>query len=157
LIAAASTSNGDPQKRDGFLSRLTSRATGAVVDINELLDRVDVNDLMERVDINELLSRVDVYELMDRPQRAHQNPGLPVLILGPRPRVPGHLLGAGIGIVLGWSVVRALADERLGAFRIPFGQVLLALVLAAVAGVLAAIWPARKASRMNILDATTSE
>jgi putative ABC transport system permease protein len=69
----------------------------------------------------------------------------------------GALLGTGIGIVLGWSVVRALADEGLGAFRIPFGQVLLALVLAAVAGVLAAIWPARKASRMNILDAITSE
>ena len=87
LIAAASTSNGDPQKRDGFLSRLASQATGAVVDIvdpekiveqidvnalmervdiNELLSRVDVNELMERVDVNELLSRVDVDELMDR-------------------------------------------------------------------------------------------
>lgn len=87
LIAAASTSNGDPQKRDGFLSRLASQATGAVVDIvdpekiveqidvnalmervdiNELLDRVDVNELMERVDVNELLSRVDVDELVDR-------------------------------------------------------------------------------------------
>jgi uncharacterized RDD family membrane protein YckC len=87
LIAAAATSNGDPQKRDGFLSRLASQATGAVVDIvdpekiveqidvnalmervdiNELLDRVDVNELMERVDVDELLSRVDVDELMDR-------------------------------------------------------------------------------------------
>ena len=87
LIAAASTSNGDPRKRDGLLSRLASQATGAVVDIvdpekiveqidvnalmervdiNELLDRVDVNELMERVDVNELLSRVDVDELMDR-------------------------------------------------------------------------------------------
>ncbi len=69
----------------------------------------------------------------------------------------GALLGAGIGIVLGWAVVRALADEGLGAFRIPVGQVLLALVLAAVAGVIAAIWPARKAARMNILDAITTE
>jgi len=87
LIAAAATPNGDPQKRDGLLSRLASQATGAVVDIvdpekiveqidvnalmervdiNELLDRVDVNELMERVDVNELLSRVDVDELMDR-------------------------------------------------------------------------------------------
>ena len=87
LIAAASTPNGDPQKRDGFLSRLASQATGAVVDIvdpekiveqidvnalmdrvdvNDLLDRVDVNDLMDRVDVNELLRRVDVNELMDR-------------------------------------------------------------------------------------------
>ena len=87
LIAAAAASNGDPSKRDGFLSRLASQATGAVVDIvdpekiveqidvnalmervdvNELLSRVDVNELMERVDVNELLSRVDVNELMDR-------------------------------------------------------------------------------------------
>ena len=87
MIAAASTPYGDPQKRDGFLSRLASQATGAVVDIvdpekiveqldvnalmdrvdvNDLLDRVDVNDLMDRVDVNELLGRVDVNELMDR-------------------------------------------------------------------------------------------
>jgi len=69
----------------------------------------------------------------------------------------GALLGVGIGIVLGWAVVQALADEGLGAFSIPVGQVVLALVLAAVAGVVAAIWPARKASRMNILDAVSSE
>ena len=87
LLAAAAASNGDPSKRDGFLSRLASQATGAVVDIvdpekiveqfdvnalmervdvNELLSRVEVNELMERVDVNELLSRVDVNELMDR-------------------------------------------------------------------------------------------
>ncbi|NHZ70269.1 MAG: FtsX-like permease family protein, partial [Proteobacteria bacterium] len=69
----------------------------------------------------------------------------------------GAILGVLIGIILGWSVVRALADEGFGAFAIPYGQVLLALVLAAVAGVLAAIWPARKASRMNVLDAIRTE
>jgi putative ABC transport system permease protein len=69
----------------------------------------------------------------------------------------GALLGVGIGIVLGWAVVRALADEGLGAFSIPVFQVVLALVLAGMSGVLAAIWPARKASRMNILDAITTE
>ncbi len=69
----------------------------------------------------------------------------------------GALLGTGIGIVLGWAVVRALADEGLGAFSIPVSQVILALVLAAISGVVAAIWPARKASRMNVLDAITTE
>jgi len=69
----------------------------------------------------------------------------------------GALLGVGIGIVLGWAVVKALADEGLGAFSIPVGQVILALILAAGAGVLAAIWPARKAARMNILDAISTE
>ena len=69
----------------------------------------------------------------------------------------GALLGVGIGIILGWAVVRALADEGLGAFSIPVSQVIMALVLAAISGVVAAIWPARKASRMNVLDAITSE
>jgi putative ABC transport system permease protein len=69
----------------------------------------------------------------------------------------GALLGVGIGIVLGWAVVKALADEGLGAFSIPVSQVILALILAAVAGVFAAIWPARKAARMNILDAISFE
>ena len=67
LIAAAAPSNGDPQKRDGFLSRLASQATGAVVDIvdpEKIVEQIDVNALMERVDINELLSRVDVDDLM---------------------------------------------------------------------------------------------
>ncbi|MEN8042067.1 MAG: FtsX-like permease family protein, partial [Actinomycetota bacterium] len=67
----------------------------------------------------------------------------------------GALMGAAVGIVLGWATVQALADQGLGSFRIPFDQVLLALVLAAVAGVLAAIWPARKAARMNVLEAIT--
>lgn len=69
----------------------------------------------------------------------------------------GALLGVSIGIVLGWAVVQALADEGLGAFSIPVGQVIMALVLAGVAGVVAAIWPARKASKMNILDAISTE
>lgn len=69
----------------------------------------------------------------------------------------GATLGVGIGIILGWAVVKALEDEGFGAFSIPTGQIILALVLAGLAGVLAAIWPARKAARMNILDAISSE
>lgn len=69
----------------------------------------------------------------------------------------GAILGVSIGIVLGWAVVKALADEGLGAFSIPVGQVIAALLLAGLAGVVAAIWPAHKASRMNILDAISRE
>lgn len=69
----------------------------------------------------------------------------------------GAILGVVIGIALGWAVVQALADEGFGAFSIPVGQVVLALVLAGFAGVIAAIWPARKAARMNVLDAISHE
>ena len=71
VIAAAATRNGDhdDSKREGLLSRVASRATGAVVDIvdpEKIIEQIDVNALMERVDVNDLLDRVDVNELMDR-------------------------------------------------------------------------------------------
>ena len=77
LVLAQSADDGDEESA-GILSRLTSRATGVVVDavepdaviekvdINALLDRVDVNALLDRVDVNRLLDRVDVNALMDR-------------------------------------------------------------------------------------------
>lgn len=69
----------------------------------------------------------------------------------------GAVLGVIVGVVLGWAVVRALADEGFGTLSIPVLQIVLALILAGLAGMLAAYPPARKASRMNILDAISSE
>ena len=78
LLLLAQTADGDDENTAGILSRLTSRATGVVVDavepdaviekvdVNALLDRVDVNHLLDRVDVNRLLDRVDVNALMDR-------------------------------------------------------------------------------------------
>ena len=69
LVAAAAARDDDDSKRDGFLSRISSGVTGAVVDIvdpEKIVEQIDVNALMERVDINELLERVDVDELMGR-------------------------------------------------------------------------------------------
>ncbi|HSJ70350.1 MAG TPA: FtsX-like permease family protein, partial [Acidimicrobiia bacterium] len=69
----------------------------------------------------------------------------------------GAILGMIAGIGLGWAVVTALADEGLETFSIPFGQLIVYIVIAAVAGVIAAIYPARKAARMNILEAIAYE
>ena len=69
----------------------------------------------------------------------------------------GALLGVILGIFLGWAVTRALADEGLGAFSIPFTQVAAAFVLAGFGGVIAAIWPAHKAARLNVLEAISYE
>lgn len=69
----------------------------------------------------------------------------------------GALLGVILGIFLGWAVTRALVDEGLGAFSIPYTQVIAAFVLAGFGGVIAAIWPARKAARLNILEAISYE
>lgn len=69
----------------------------------------------------------------------------------------GTILGIAMGIFFGWAVVRALRDEGFGAFAIPVGQIVGSLILAGGAGVLAAIWPARRAAKLNVLDAIKYE
>lgn len=69
----------------------------------------------------------------------------------------GALLGMVLGILLGWAVVQALSDEGLGSFTVPFGDLIFYVVLAAIAGIIAAIYPARKAARLNILEAISYE
>lgn len=65
----------------------------------------------------------------------------------------GALLGVAMGTGLGSAIVRSLEDDGLGSFAIPFGQLGIWVALAALAGVIAAIGPARKASRLDILRA----
>jgi uncharacterized RDD family membrane protein YckC len=68
LVLAAASSSTDDEPRGGVLSRVASRATGAVVDIidpNELIGRIDLNAILERVDIEAFLERVDLNELLD--------------------------------------------------------------------------------------------
>jgi len=69
----------------------------------------------------------------------------------------GAVMGVGVGLFLGWAVVRALADEGLGSFAIPVGQISVLVLLAALAGLLAAIYPSWKASRLNVLEAIAYE
>lgn len=69
----------------------------------------------------------------------------------------GAIMGVGVGLFLGWAVVRALADQGLGSFAIPVSQIVVLVLLAAVAGVIAAIYPSWKASRMNVLAAISYE
>jgi len=69
----------------------------------------------------------------------------------------GAILGIGVGVVLGWATVASLADQGLGAFTLPGGQLAAWIIVAALAGVIAAVGPARKAGRMRILDAIAYE
>ena len=68
----------------------------------------------------------------------------------------GAVLGIALGILFGWAVVRALSDQGL-LFVLPTGQLIGALFAAGVAGVVAAILPAWRASRLNVLDAISYE
>ena len=65
----------------------------------------------------------------------------------------GAILGVVMGTFFAWAVLRALASEGITGFVVPFGQIALYFFLAVIAGILAAAWPARKASRMDILKA----
>jgi putative ABC transport system permease protein len=65
----------------------------------------------------------------------------------------GSLLGLVIGIFFGWALVRALAAEGLGTFTLPVTQLAVIVVLAALAGLVAAIVPARRAARLDVLRA----
>lgn len=69
----------------------------------------------------------------------------------------GTLLGLGIGLFFGWAIVEALKDEGLNAFVVPVGQLVVIVVIAGLAGVAAAILPARRASKLNILDAIAED
>ncbi len=68
----------------------------------------------------------------------------------------GAILGTILGVIFAVLVSRPLADEG---FKLsyPVGTLLLLLVLAALAGVVAAIGPARRASRLDVLRALAYE
>lgn len=69
----------------------------------------------------------------------------------------GTLLGLVIGLFFGWAIVEALKDEGLTAFVVPIGQLTVIVVIAALAGVVAAILPARRAARLDILGAIAED
>lgn len=68
----------------------------------------------------------------------------------------GGVLGLVVGSVFGVALQRALSGQGVTELSFPFGRMLLYLVFAALAGVLAAMLPARRGSRLNILDAVAT-
>jgi putative ABC transport system permease protein len=74
----------------------------------------------------------------------------------------GALGGVGVGVFLGWALVKAAANSgggpgSLGVFAIPGPQLVVVLLLGAVVGVLAALRPARRAARLNVLEAIAAQ
>lgn len=65
----------------------------------------------------------------------------------------GTGLGLVIGIAFGASMVRALADEGFGGVVIPSTSLAVIAVLAATCGIVAAVLPARRAAKLDILRA----
>jgi putative ABC transport system permease protein len=65
----------------------------------------------------------------------------------------GAVLGVGLGIAFGSLFTRTLRDQGLDTLSVPWGQAVLFLGLAALVGVLAALWPGFRAARTPALTA----
>lgn len=76
----------------------------------------------------------------------------------------GALMGVGLGIFFGWVLIRALSDIGLSIFVIPWlpasasvsgvlGSLVFWLIATGVLGVLFAVFPARRAARLNVIEA----
>jgi putative ABC transport system permease protein len=59
----------------------------------------------------------------------------------------GTIIGLGIGLVFGWALATALKDQGITTFAVPWSQLIIIVLIAALAGVGAALYPARRAAR----------
>ncbi|MET8326392.1 FtsX-like permease family protein [Streptomyces sp. NPDC005181] len=70
----------------------------------------------------------------------------------------GAVVGVALGTFLGWAIGRTLASAIPDyALVIPWDRIAVFLVLAALVGVLASLWPARSAAKLNMLTAIKTE
>ncbi|HEY6379947.1 MAG TPA: FtsX-like permease family protein [Candidatus Dormibacteraeota bacterium] len=69
----------------------------------------------------------------------------------------GTLLGLAVGLFFGAALVKAFASQGVDTLSFAFGQQLIYVLIAVVAGFIAAIMPARRASRVNMLEAIVTE
>ncbi len=65
----------------------------------------------------------------------------------------GAVLGIVLGTLFGVALSRSLADQGISELAVPAPRMLVFLLVAAVIGVLAAVFPARRAARLKVLDA----
>jgi putative ABC transport system permease protein len=69
----------------------------------------------------------------------------------------GTLGGLGFGVLVSWSLAQVASSAGGLKFQLPVFSLTVLVVLGAVAGVLSAILPARRAGRLNVLDAIATE
>lgn len=65
----------------------------------------------------------------------------------------GALLGVLVGLAFGWVAVLAIPDSFINRLAIPTTTLVIYVIIATITGLLAASFPARRAARLNILDA----
>jgi putative ABC transport system permease protein len=71
------------------------------------------------------------------------------------------MLGTTIGLVLavslGWALIQTFASQGLTEFRVQWGTLVALLIGGAGVGTVAAVFPSRRAAKLQILDAIATE
>ena len=65
----------------------------------------------------------------------------------------GTIMGVAVGTFFGWATVRAMADQGIDTLSVPAVRLVVIMAIAVLAGLLAALMPARRASRLQVLEA----
>jgi len=68
----------------------------------------------------------------------------------------GTALGIGLAVGGAWGMITAVAEQDITTFVVPGTQLAVIVAMAGAAGVLAAVGPARRAARLDVLDAISS-
>ncbi len=71
--------------------------------------------------------------------------------------VLGTVVGLGLGMVISAALVKSLEGFGLSQFDVPVTQLVVLVCVAALLGILASVRPARRAARMNVLEAIAEE
>jgi len=69
----------------------------------------------------------------------------------------GAVEGLLVGVLFGWAMVTALGSQGITELVIPVAQLVVVAVLAGVAGIVAALAPGRRAARLDVLRAISTE
>lgn len=65
----------------------------------------------------------------------------------------GAVLGVAVGLLFGWATVLALPDSFITTVSVPTIRIIVLIAIAGVAGLVAALLPARRAGKLNVLEA----
>ncbi len=149
----------DVLDRDGFIGSLTDQITSFLTLVNALLA---LSVIIAMIGIANTLS-LSIHERtrelgllravgMTRSQLRSAVRWEAVLI-----SVLGTFVGLALGLVVSSALVRSLESFGLTRFRVPVSQLVVVVLVAGALGVIASIRPARRAARLDVLDAIAME
>ena len=69
----------------------------------------------------------------------------------------GAVLGVVLGVGLGYALTRTMRDQGISTIEIPYRSLVIMILLITIAGVGASLYPARRASHLNVLNAIATQ